>query len=97
MRVGRREPDLRMEGELALARPELDLDRAQRQAERDHIAAHDFQDRLDLIEARLGEILIAGREQRSPPAPRPASVASAGSSRGFSILKTWNSTSSPAM
>src|SRR5262245_66394170 len=34
-RVGRRKANLRMEGELTLARPELDLDRAQRQAKRD--------------------------------------------------------------
>ena len=60
--VGGREADLGLEGELALARPELDLDRAQRQTERHHVAADRLQHRLQLIEARLGEILIAGRE-----------------------------------
>ena len=39
--IGGRKAELRMEGELALARAELDLDRAQRQAERDNLAAHD--------------------------------------------------------
>src|SRR5262249_47729643 len=62
-RIGRRKANLRMEGELTLARPELDLDRAQRQAERDNVAPHRLEDRLDLIEARFGEIRIAGREQ----------------------------------
>src|SRR5437879_4350442 len=52
-----------MEGELTLARPELALDRAQWQTERDHVAPHRLQDRLELIEARLGEILIALREE----------------------------------
>ena len=63
-RVGGREPDLRLESELALARPELDLDRAQRQPERDDVAPNAFQDRLDLIEACFREILIAGRQHR---------------------------------
>src|SRR5438874_13790768 len=60
--VGGRKPDLRVEGELALARPELDLDRTQRQAERNHVAAHVLQDRLELVETRFGEILIALRQ-----------------------------------
>src|SRR5689334_16284688 len=61
-RVGRRKPDLRMESELTLARPKLDLDRPQWQTERDHITPHRLQDRLDLVETRLGEIRIARRE-----------------------------------
>ena len=70
--VGRREPDLRLERELALARTELDLDRAQRQAERHDIAAHGLEDRLDLIEAGLGQILVALREQAHLGRARPA-------------------------
>jgi hypothetical protein len=61
--VGGREPDLRLERELALARAELDLDRAQRQPERDDLAAHDLEDRLHLIEAVLGQVLVALGEQ----------------------------------
>ena len=57
------EPDLRMEGELALAGAELDLDGAQRQAERNHLAANGLEDGLDLVEARLGQILVALRDQ----------------------------------
>src|SRR3954467_13504865 len=52
-----------MEGELALAGPELNLDRAERQAEREYIAAHRFEDRLHLVEPRLGQILVALRDQ----------------------------------
>src|SRR5215469_472435 len=52
-----------MESELALARPELDLDRAQRQAERQHVAAHGLEDGLDLIEAGLGEERVALRDE----------------------------------
>ena len=43
--------------------PELDLDRAQRQAERDDIAAHRLEDRLHLVEPCLGQILVALGEQ----------------------------------
>ena len=50
-------------GEFALARAELDLDRSQGQAERQHVAADDFQRRLHLVVALLGQILIAVREQ----------------------------------
>src|SRR5581483_12013384 len=49
--------------ELALARAELHLDRAQRQAQRDDAAAQRLEYRLHLIEARLGEILVALRDQ----------------------------------
>ena len=62
-RVGGVEAGLRPEGEFALARPELDFERAQRQAERDDAAADRLQRRVDLIEAALGEILIALIEQ----------------------------------
>src|SRR5229473_6944862 len=62
-RVRGRESHLRMERELALARAELDFDRAQRQPERADLAAHCFQDRLHLIEASFSEILMALREQ----------------------------------
>ena len=56
-------PFPRREGEFALARAELDLDRAQRQAERQDVAPDDFQHRLHLVVALLGEILIAVRQQ----------------------------------
>ena len=62
-RVGRGKPDLRPEGELALARPELDLDRAQREIERDDATAQRRDRLIEQVEARLGEILIALREQ----------------------------------
>ena len=68
--VGGREPLGRLEGEFALARAELDLDRSQRQAERQHVAADDFQRRLHLVVALLGQVLIAVRQQadgRRPP------------------------------
>src|SRR5689334_3511028 len=53
----------RGEGELALARTELDLDRAQGQADREDVAAEDVDNRLDLVEALLGQVLIAMRQQ----------------------------------
>ena len=61
--VGGRQPLGRRKGEFALARAELDLDRAQGQAERQHVAADDFQRRLHLVVALLGQILIAVRQQ----------------------------------
>ena len=61
--VGGLQALLRREGEFALARPELDLDRAQGQPERDDVAAQDLQHRLHLIKTLLGEVLIAVREQ----------------------------------
>ena len=51
-----------LEREFALARAELDLGRAQRQVERHQVAADRLQHRLELVESRLGQILIAGRE-----------------------------------
>ena len=61
--VGGREPDCRLKGEFALARAEFDLDRPQRQAERQHVAPDDFQHRLHLVVALFGQILIALRQQ----------------------------------
>ncbi len=52
-------PSVGAKHELALARPELDLDRAQRQAQRQHVAAEDIDHRLHLVEALLGQILVA--------------------------------------
>ena len=62
-RVGGVEAGLRAEGEFALARPQLDFERAQRQAERHHAAADRLQGGIELIEPALGEILIALVEQ----------------------------------
>ena len=94
--VGRLQPLARREGELALARAELDLDRAQGQAERDDVAAQDLQHRLHLVVALLGQVLIAVRQQ----ADRRRRAGLAGilrrASARSSSLKTWNSTSSPA-
>ncbi len=61
--VGGLEPLPRRKGELALARAELDLDRAQRQAERQDVAPDDLQHRLHLVVALLGQVLIAVRQQ----------------------------------
>ncbi len=61
--VGGRQPLGRRKSEFALARAELDLDRSQGQAERQHVAADDFQRRLHLVVALLGQVLIAVREQ----------------------------------
>src|SRR6478736_6444970 len=61
--VGGLEPQRRLERELALARPEFDFDRAQRQAERQDVAPDYLQHRLHLVVALLGEILIAVRQQ----------------------------------
>src|ERR1700693_6250404 len=49
--------------EFALAWPELDFDRAQRQAEREDVAPENLEHRLHLVVALLGQILIAMREQ----------------------------------
>jgi hypothetical protein len=56
-----------------LARAELDLDRAQGQPERQHVAADDFQRRLHQVVALLGQILIAVREEAD--GRRPARLA----------------------
>ena len=64
-RVGRGQPDRGPEDEFALARAIFDFDRAQRQAERHHVAADQFERRLHEIVALLGQILIAMREQRN--------------------------------
>ena len=61
--VGGRQPLGRRKSEFALARAELDLDRSQGQAERQHVAPDDFQRRLHLVVALLGQILIAVRQQ----------------------------------
>ena len=80
-------PVSRAEGEFALARPEFDFERAQRQAERDEVAcAEQGEDRIELIEARFGEILKALREQAHLRRLAGGQVASAGASRGFSSL-----------
>ena len=63
-RVGSGKPRQRAEGEFALARPELDFQRAQRHAERCDAAPDRLQRRIDLIEPRFGQILIALIEQR---------------------------------
>ena len=64
-RVGRGKPHRGPEDEFALARPVFDFDRAQRQPERHHVAADQFERRLHEIVALLGQILIAMREQRN--------------------------------
>ncbi|MGY3646098.1 hypothetical protein ACVWW2_001389 [Bradyrhizobium sp. LM4.3] len=61
--VGGLQPFLRREGEFALTWPELDLDRTQGQPERDDVTPQNLQHRLHLIEALLGEVLIAVAEQ----------------------------------
>ena len=61
--VGGHEAHRRLEGEFALARAELDLDRTQRQAERQDVAPDDLEHRLHLVVALLGQILIAVRQQ----------------------------------
>ena len=61
--VGGLEPLPRRESEFALARAELDLDRAQRQTERQDVAPDDLEHRLHLVVALLGQILIAVRQQ----------------------------------
>ncbi len=62
--VGRMQAGLGAEGELDLARPELDLERAQRQREAGDVGAQDLQDRVELVVARLGQVLVAVVEQR---------------------------------
>ena len=59
--VGGGETQLRREGEFVLARPQLDLQRAQRHAEPEHGLAQHVHDRADLIEAVLGQVLEALR------------------------------------
>src|SRR5271168_991517 len=61
--VGWVETDGRGEGKLALARPKLDFDRAQRQAQREDITPYYVDDRLDQIVALFREILISGRNE----------------------------------
>src|ERR671937_409610 len=64
-----------MERELALARPELDLDRTKRQAERNHLAPDLLEDGLHLIEAVLGQILVALSDQADlRRLPRPSGI-----------------------
>ncbi len=53
----------RAEGEFALAGAELDLYRAQRQAERGNAAPQDRHRRIEHVEARFGEVLVALIEQ----------------------------------
>ena len=62
-RIGGGKAGLRTEGEFALARPELDFERAQRHAERHDAAPDRLQRRVELIEAALGQILVALIEQ----------------------------------
>ena len=62
--VGRIEARAGAEGELDLAGAELDLERAQRQAEIDEVGPQDLQDRVHLVVALLGQVLIALVEQR---------------------------------
>ena len=57
--VGGVKPGLRPEGEFALARAQFDFERAQRHVEREDAAADRLQRGRHLVEARLGEILIA--------------------------------------
>ena len=61
--VGGLQSRLRRKGEFALARAELDLNRAQGKAKRQHVAPDDFEHRLHLVVALLGQILIAVRQQ----------------------------------
>src|SRR5262249_5066677 len=62
-RVGGRKPLLRAEGELALARPEFDFERAQRHAQRNDAAADRLQGGIEEGEAWLVKILVALVEQ----------------------------------
>ena len=62
-RVGAVQAQLRAEGKFALARAELDFDRAQWQAELFDASAKNFHRRIEHVEARFGEILMALREQ----------------------------------
>ena len=68
--VGGVEARLRAEGEFALAGPQFDFHRAQRHTERRDAAADRLQRRIDLIEAALGEILVALVEQAHLGRPR---------------------------
>ncbi len=69
-RIGRLEPGAGAEGELDLARPELDLERAQRQAEVHDVGAQDLEDRIHLVVTLLGQVLVALVQQRRPRAAR---------------------------
>src|SRR5260370_18064001 len=60
--VGGLEPFSRCEGEFALARPEFDLDRSQRQAERADVAPGDLDRPLPLVPALLCHILLSPRQ-----------------------------------
>ena len=62
-RVGGGKPGLRAKGEFALARSQFDFQRAQRHAERLDAAPDRLQRRVELIEASLGQILVALIEQ----------------------------------
>ena len=69
-RVGGGKSRLRAEGELALARAQFDFERAQRHVERNDAAPDRRQGGIELIEARLGQILIALIEQAHLGRPR---------------------------
>ena len=58
--------------------------------------ADDLEHRLELVEAQLGEILVAVREDRLTRGGVPGWPESSGAMRSVSSLKTWNSTSRPA-
>ena len=58
-RIGRFQPRARLERDLDLARPELDLQRAQRQAERRQIAPQHREDGVELVKPDLGQVLVA--------------------------------------
>ena len=62
--VGRFQARAGAEGELDLARPELDLDGAQRQAEIDDVGAQDLEDGIHLVVALLGQVLVALVQER---------------------------------
>src|SRR5438445_4118558 len=61
--VGGLKPQRRLECEFALAWTEFDLDRAQRQAERQDVAPDNLEHRLHLVVALLGQVLVAVRQQ----------------------------------
>ena len=61
--VGAIQTRLRAESEFALAGPELDLDRAQRQADLLDAMAQQFHRRIEHVVAGFGEILVALRQQ----------------------------------
>ena len=69
-RVGGGKSKLRAEGEFALARAQFDFERTKRHAERFDAAPDRLQRRVDLIEARFGQILVALIEQTDFGRPR---------------------------